>query len=122
MVKPRINGDSSTTQIHVTPKSTNTNIPIIPQDNQSLPTIKTELIADDVSLTFLDDQLSSSIFGLSNDRFNKNNTIKFNQYVCVICDEQFSRKSLLTLHQVQHIKSDRSCYRVFMAALTARSA
>lgn len=104
-----------TVQVKDIPNSTKTTIPKLDHDNQSIPNIKTEWNADDISLVSSDDQLSDSTHCLL-----KNKVIKY-AYVCVVCDERFSSKCLLTMHQVHHIKSDRSSYGLFMAAL-ARSA
>jgi len=101
------------------PVSTNTNVPNIPHANQLNTTIKMEWKASDVSRVSLENQSLNSSDCLSKYKPKENKTQY--QYVCVICDERFSSKCLLTMHQVQHIKSDRSCYGVFMAAL-ARSA
>lgn len=116
--------DSKIVQVQDIPNSTNTIISNLPHDNQTTLTIKTEWNADDISQGSSDDQSSNSAHGLpkygekAEERENK--AVKF-QYVCVICDEHFRSKCLLTMHQVQHIKSDRSSYGVFMAAL-ARTA
>ncbi|XP_050522489.1 uncharacterized protein LOC126895064 [Daktulosphaira vitifoliae] len=85
--------------------------------NQLILSTKRE-IKDDSSLSF--DKGKTLSLGISNIKKNENCSSNY-QYFCVICDERFSSKCLLTVHQVQHIKSDRSSYGVFMAAL-ARSA
>jgi len=103
------------------PDSTKIDIPNPSHNKQSpLPIVKIEWNADDLSQASSDDQSSSSINCHSKYRDKENKSLRY-QYVCVICDERFVSKCLLTMHQVQHIKSDRSSYRVFMAAL-ARSA
>ncbi|VVC43024.1 Hypothetical protein CINCED_3A011210 [Cinara cedri] len=112
--------DGKTVQITNIPNSSTTNIPDLPHEDPAVSTIKAEWNADDMSQGSSDDQSSSSVNCLSDYSLQENKTVKY-QYVCVICDEQFSSKCLLTMHQVQHIKTDRSSYGVFMAAL-ARSA
>lgn len=111
--------DSKTVQVQNIPDSTKTIISNLPHDNQttSTLTIKTEWNADDISQASSDDQSSNSAHCLSKFGEKESKTVKF-QYVCVICDEHFGNKCLLTMHQVQHIKSDRSSYGVFMASLT----
>lgn len=99
------------------PVSTNTKVPNVPHANQLNTTIKMEWKASDVSQVLSDDQSPNSTHCLSKRKLIEN----MSQYVCVVCDERFSNKCLLTMHQVQHIKSDRSCYGLFMAAL-ARTA
>lgn len=120
-VKSKIMGSETVQDI---PNSTKTIISNLPHDNQTTLTIKTEWNADDISQASSDDQSSNSTNCLSKYREKAEEkeikAVKF-QYVCVICDEHFMSKCLLTMHQVQHIKSDRSSYGVFMAAL-ARSA
>jgi len=106
---------------NIPPDSTKTDIPNPPHDNRlPLPTVKAEWNADDLSQASSDDQSSSSTHCHPKYRYKENKSLKY-QYFCVICDERFLSKCLLTMHQVQHIKSDRSSYRVFMAEL-ARSA
>jgi len=97
-------------------------IPNLPHDDRPSPTIvKTEWNADELSQASSDDQSSSSThYHSTKYQYKENGSSKY-QCTCVICDERFSSKCLLTMHQVQHIKSDRSSYGVFMAAL-ARSA
>lgn len=113
--------DGKTVKIHDIPNSSTTVIPNrLPPDNPVTSTVKSEWTADDISLPSSDDQSSNSAHCLTNYTQKENLAVKY-QYVCVICDEQFTSKCLLTMHQVQHIKSDRSSYGVFMAAL-ARSA
>lgn len=103
------------------PDSTNINVPNLPQGNQSTTTtIKMEWNASDVFQGSSDDQSSSSVHCEPKYKPKEHKSDKY-QYICVICDEKFSSKCLLTMHQVQHIKSDRSSYGVFMAAL-ARTA
>lgn len=110
-----------TVKVHDIPNSTKTEIPSLPPDNQTLPSIKTEMIADDISKISSADNQSNSALSFSKDIHKETNAAKY-QYMCVVCDERFTSKCLLTMHQVQHIKSDRSCYGVFMAALATRSA
>lgn len=98
------------------PDSTNTNIPNLPHDNQLISTIKTEWNINNISQVTSDVLSISSAHCISKYRQKENKADKY-QYVCVICDERFSNKCSLTMHQVQHIKSDRSSYVVFMAAL-----
>lgn len=113
--------DCKTVQIQDIPNSTNTSdILNLPKDNPLITTIKTEWSADDTSQVSSDDQSSSSSHCLPKYQEKHNKAVTY-QYFCVICDEQFQSKCLLTMHQVQHIKSDRSSYGVFMAAL-ARTA
>jgi len=99
-------------------------IPNLPHDDRPPPPppiVKTEWNADELSQASSDDQSSSSTHSHSTKyQYKENGSTKY-QCACVICDERFSSKCLLTMHQVQHIKSDRSSYGVFMAAL-ARSA
>lgn len=103
------------------PDSTKTDIPNPSHDNRlPLPTVKAEWNADDLSQVSSDDQSSSSTHCHPKYGYKENRSLKY-QYFCVICDERFLSKCLLTMHQVQHIKSDRSSYSVFMAEL-ARSA
>ncbi|XP_022177319.1 uncharacterized protein LOC111038502 [Myzus persicae] len=99
------------------PSSTKTIIPKTSHDNQTTLTIKTEWNADDLSQASSDDHSSSSANCPPKYSPKKDKALKY-QYVCVICDAQFMSKCSLTMHQVQHIKSDRSSYSVFMAALT----
>jgi hypothetical protein len=96
------------------PSSTKTITPNLPQDNQTL-TIKTEWNGD-ISSVSSDNQSTSSAQSLQNYESRENMDLNY-QYVCVICDKRFISKCLLTMHQIQHIKSDRSSYGVFMAAL-----
>lgn len=99
------------------PSSTKTTIPKSPHDNQTTLTIKTEWNANDLSQASSDDHSSRSAH--CPPKYSPKNDKALNyQYVCVICDAQFLSKCSLTMHQVQHIKSDRSSYSVFMAALT----
>jgi len=99
------------------PSSTKTIIPKSSHDNQTTLTIKTEWNADDLSQVSSDDHSSNSANCPPKYSPKKDKALKY-QYVCVICDAQFMSKCSLTMHQVQHIKSDRSSYSVFMAALT----
>jgi len=115
-LKPKPIG-CNTVQVQDIPSSTNTIIPNSPQDNQATLTIKTEWKTSDSSQISSDDQSSSSAHSLPKYSPQNNEALKY-QYVCVICDAQFLSKCSLTMHQVQHIKSDRSSYNVFMAALT----
>lgn len=96
------------------PCSSKTITPNVPHDNQTL-TIKTEWEGD-ISPVSSDNQLTSSAQSFQNYEPKENVDLNY-QYVCVICDKRFINKCLLTIHQVQHIKSDRSSYGVFMAAL-----
>lgn len=113
--------DGKTVKTQDIPNSSSTIIPNqLPHDNSAMSTIKTEWNADDASQGSSDDQSSSSVNCLSKYTLKENKAVKY-QYVCVICDEQFSSKCLLTMHQVQHIKTDRSSYGVFMAALARSS-
>lgn len=118
-IKPK-STDGKTVQVQDIPDNTKIIIPNLPHDNQSMSTIKTEWNVDDTSQVSSDDQSSNSTHchPKYNPKENKNVRLP---YVCVICDERFSSKCLLTMHQVHHIKSDRSSYGVFMAAL-ARTA
>lgn len=106
-----------TVQVQDIPSSTKTIIPNSPPKNQTTLTIKTEWNADDLSQVSSDDLSSSSANCPPKYSAQKDKALKY-QYVCVICDAQFMSKCSLTMHQVQHIKSDRSSYSVFMAALT----
>lgn len=112
--------DSMTFQVQDIPDSTKTNIPNLPQNNQSKPTIKMEWNADDISQVSSDDQSSISTHCLSKYQYKENKELKY-QYVCVVCDERFVSKCLLTMHQVQHIKSDRSSYKFFIASLPQKT-
>lgn len=112
--------DSTPVKVENIPDSTKTNVPNSSQDNQPVPTLKTEWNGDNASQISSDDQSSSSAQCLPKYSTKEHKSARL-KYVCVICDERFSNKCLLTIHQVQHIKSDRSSYGVFMAAL-ARSA
>jgi len=117
--KTKPNG-CDTIEVQDIPSSTKTIIPNSPHDNQTTLTVKTEWNADDSSLVSSDDLSSSSTnCPTCPQKYSppKNKALKY-QYVCVICDAQFMSKCSLTMHQVQHIKSDRSSYSVFMAALT----
>lgn len=104
-----------TVQRHI-PYSTNDETSSLPQDNQPTLPIKQEWNADDISS---DDQYSSS--GHSDIKYEPKENKSSAKYVCVICDDRFSNKCSLTLHQVQHIKENRSTYGLFAAAL-ARTA
>ncbi|XP_015368539.1 PREDICTED: uncharacterized protein LOC107165007 [Diuraphis noxia] len=99
------------------PRSTKSTIPKSPHNNQTTLTIKTEWNANDLSQVSSDDNSSKSAHCPPKYSPKKDQALKY-QYVCVICDAQFLSKCSLTMHQVQHIKSDRSSYSVFMAALT----
>lgn len=116
-IKQKIN-TTNIIKIQDIPNSTKSSIPKIEHDSQFMSSIKTECNADDISLVSSDDQSSNSAHCISKFKHKEN---KAEKYICVICDKQFSSKCLLTMHQVQHIKSDRSSYGVFMAALTTRS-
>jgi len=107
----------NTVQVQDIPSSTKTVIPNSSHDNQATLTIKTEWKTNDLSQNNSDGHLSSSTHSLPKYTPQNNEPLKY-QYVCVICDAQFLSKCSLTMHQVQHIKSDRSSYSVFMAALT----
>lgn len=108
--------DRMTFQVQDIPDSTKTNIPNLPHDNQSKPTIKMEWNADNISQVSSNNQPSISPNCLSKYQYKENKELKY-QYFCVICDERFVSKCLLTMHQVQHIKSDRSSYKFFIASL-----
>lgn len=110
---------TKTVKVQDIPNSTKSSIPKVEHDNRLMSSIKTEWNADDI-LVSSDDQSSNSAHCNSKSKHKENKVVKY-AYVCVICDERFSSKCLLTMHQVQHIKSDRSSYGVFMAAL-ARTA
>ncbi|XP_060869866.1 uncharacterized protein LOC132944507 [Metopolophium dirhodum] len=114
--KTKPNG-CDTIEVQDIPSSSKIIIPNSPHDNQTTLTVKTEWNADDLSLVSSDDHSSSSAHCPPKYSPPKNKALKY-QYVCVICDAQFMSKCSLTMHQVQHIKSDRSSYSVFMAALT----
>lgn len=98
------------------PNSTKTTIQNPPHGNQSTLTIKTEWKADGVSQVSSGNQSTSTAQCHQNYESKENKDMIY-KYVCVICDKRFMSKCLLTIHQVQHIKSDRSSYGVFMAAL-----
>jgi len=115
-LKTKPNGSDSV-EVQDIPSSSKTTIPKSPHDNQTTLTIKTEWKADDLSQVSSDDHSSRSAHCPPKYSPKKDKALKY-QYVCVICDAQFLSKCSLTMHQVQHIKSDRSSYSVFMAALT----
>lgn len=114
--KPKQNG-CNIIEVQDIPSSTKTIIPNSLHENQTMLTVNTEWNADDLSQVSSDDHSSSSAHCPPNYSPQKNTSLKY-EYVCVICDAQFMSKCSLTMHQVQHIKSDRSSYSVFMAALT----
>lgn len=117
------------------PNSTNDETSYIPQDNQSTSTIEEEWNANDISQVSPDYQCSNVKYEPKYEHSDikyepkyEHSDIKYEpkenksgKYVCVICDERFSNKCSLTLHQVQHIKANRNTYGVFVAAL-ARTA
>jgi len=69
-------------------------------------TVKTKQKADDLSQFYSDNHSSSSANFPPKYSTKKNKSLKY-QYVRVICDAQFMNKLSLTIHQVEHIKSDR---------------
>lgn len=115
---PKPNGRNTIKVQHI-PNSTNTIILKSPNNNQMMLTVRTERNTNDLSYVSSDNHPSSSSHISSKYSQKKYKTLKY-QYSCVMCDAKFMNKCSLTIHQVQHIKSDRSSCSVFMAELTDR--